>query len=118
MTASLSVSAVENTSTSVGDLSIGVHAGLMGPGLNLGYKIDNQWDLKAEFNKYDYNHTGTESDIKYDFDMKLQSVGVLVNYRPFESGFRLTGGVFHNGNELSGNATYAGGDTLNIGGTT
>ena len=100
-----------------GDLSVGTHLGTLGSGINFGYEISDQWVVKAEFNNTNYNYDGTENDIKYDFDLKLKSQGVLVNWHPFSSGFRLTGGIYNNGNHVKGRGVYGSTDTINIGGT-
>lgn len=62
----------------------------------------------------------TKSDVKYNFDLKLKSLSLLLDFHPFPKvGFRLTGGVMFNGNKVDlagepqgtyeiGNQTYSG----------
>jgi hypothetical protein len=42
--------------------------------------------------------------VEYDFKLKLATVDALLDYHPFGSSFRLSGGVIHNGNSIDVNA--------------
>lgn len=122
LASTVSAPAMANTdadaSSWIGNLNIGVHASTLGPGFSVGYEFSEAFDVKGEFNGYDYDYDGTEDGIDYNFDLELKNQGLLVNWHPFEGGLRLTAGAYHNGNKIGGAASYSGTDSLEIGGST
>lgn len=98
-------------------LTVGVQAGTLGLGIQVGYALTDRWSVKGVYNHYDYDYTSVENDIDYRFDLGLRNAGLLASYKPFDNGFRVTGGIYHNGNEVDGRARYSGSDTLTIGNT-
>ena len=69
-------------------------------------------------NHYTYSYNDTSSDVNYDIDLKLQSVALLGNYFPFHGVFRLSAGIFSNGNKLNMVAQPTAGGTFDFNGTT
>ncbi len=82
----------------------GVHLGLLGPGLDLGFSISDKVDVKLGFNSFTYGRDGTESDIDYDMDLKLRTAFAQADWHPAGGGFFLAGGLYYNGNKLEGTA--------------
>lgn len=80
-----------------------VQVGTLGPGLNIGYKFNPYFDIRANVNGLKYSRDVEVNDVKYDADLKLLTAGLLADYYPFANGFRLTAGAYYNGNKLSGN---------------
>lgn len=100
------------------NLSVGAQVGMLGYGLSAEYQFTEQISGRAEFNNYSKTLNKNESDIDYKFKAKLNTFGLLANYQPFNNGFHLTSGVYHNANKLAGSGQYSGSDSLVIGDTT
>lgn len=76
-------------------------AGTTGLGADLTVPLITNWvNLRAGYNGFSLRPSTTQGDIKYDADLHLQSVPILIDVHPFQGGFRITGGVFYNKNEL------------------
>lgn len=87
-----------------GDLAATVDLGTTGLGLHLTAPLAAQLNARVGLNYAKYSSTGNTSDVEYDFKLKLATVDALLDYHPFASGFRVTGGVIHNGNSIDVNA--------------
>lgn len=97
------------------DIGINVKAGTLGLGLELDYKINDTFNIRLQSNGYTYDDEFEEDDIDYEGEVKLSSTGLLLDWRPFQGVFRLTGGVYANNNELTGNTSSVGDETFEIG---
>ena len=62
--------------------------------------ISNWLNLRGGYNFGELRPSVTEGDIKYKADVHLESVPILLDLHPFHGGFRITGGVFYNRNEI------------------
>jgi hypothetical protein len=91
-------------------------AGTLGLGLEGITFVNSKLNARVGVNAFQYDYSGTESDIKYDFDLNLLTFSALVDWLPFNNGFRLTGGLMVNKNSLDLSAETAG--TYKIGDTT
>lgn len=90
-----------------GQYDVGLTAGTLGVGVQAGMIIvPDKLDVRAGFSGLNYNYSTTTSGVDYSGKMKLETVSVLGDWHPFEGGFRVTGGLFQNGNkfDLTGNA--------------
>jgi hypothetical protein len=59
----------------------------------------------------------TESSVDYRANVRLQTTGLLIDWHPFGSGFRLSGGVYYNGNKFDLTGKPSAG-TFNLNGVT
>ena len=76
------------------DASIAFRTGTLGFGLEAGKLILPHLGARLGANFFKFTHTGTSSDITYDFSLKLKGVSALVDYFPHRRGaFHLTGGL-------------------------
>ncbi|MGV3556533.1 hypothetical protein [Larkinella arboricola] len=89
-------------------VAVGIRAGTAGIGLDISKSITPQWVLRVGGNLFSYTGTlksGKDTDdiqIGFDYKLKLASVNALIDFYPFRrAGFRVTGGVFYNLNELT-----------------
>jgi len=98
--------------------AVGVKVGTLGLGLDISRSITDKLNLRFNINGATYSDTGTESDVEYDYDLDMITAGLLLDYYPMESEFRLSAGAYYNGNEfaLTGKPTTAG--TFDINGVT
>ena len=79
---------------------MGVNVGTLGAGVEYSSSFNEMFALRTGFNTFSYSDSLTESGIKYDADLDLQTISLILDYHPFENGFRLSGGAMYNGNEL------------------
>lgn len=102
----------------ISKFSLGVQGGTMGLGVSGTYDISEYLSISGVYNQYDYKYNSTENDIDYRFKLGLQNTGLLAHFKPFQGNFRITGGIYHNNNDITGNARYSGSDSITIGNTT
>lgn len=92
--------------------------GTLGAGLEFGRQMNNKTTLKLNVNAFNYDYDDTEGGIDYDFELKLMTAGLLVDYHPStENNFRITGGFFYNGNEVdaTGRLSNTANTTIGVG---
>lgn len=92
--------------------------GLLGGGLEYVYPISSKFAVGVGYNGFTFDDSIEENDINFDADLEMKSFSLLGDYHPFENGFRLTGGIYQNGNEFKLTGTPVGEETVEIGGTT
>lgn len=101
----------------VGDISIGVGAGLtQGTGFEVGYQISDKVGVRAVSYSGELSQTETMDGINYNIALKTKTPGVMLDFYPTDGGsLRLTVGAVDNGNSLSATASAA--SSYTIGGT-
>ncbi|MEM9401541.1 MAG: hypothetical protein AAGA44_03500 [Pseudomonadota bacterium] len=95
------------SSAAQADTSLGVKVGTLGLGIEGTYDLSEKWGLRGAFNQYDYSYEDDLDGVDYDGDLELSSISLLADFRPFETGFRLSGGVILNDNRIQGVALPA-----------
>ncbi len=105
------------TTSYAGNGSVGIKAGTLGIGPELGYSFNNSFDIRAGFNYFSINRSSNEGDIDYDLKAKLRNFSLLLDWHPFKGKFRITTGLLYNKNKLEGNGKASGG-TFTIGNKT
>lgn len=98
-----------------GDLFLTPKAGTLGLGADLGYQFIPSVKARLNMNGFSYETDQDLDDIEYDADLNLFSLGGLVDLHPFGKGFRVSGGVYFNDNNLDANAALKVGKTFEIG---
>lgn len=86
------------------DTSVGAKIGTLGLGVEV-IKPLEKVDLRFGVNKFDYNHNDTLDGTPYDVDLGMQTVSALVDWRPAQNGFFVSGGAMLNNNKLDATAT-------------
>ena len=100
------------------DFGVGIKAGTLGLG------VEGRWsplpwlDIRVGANRYDYDATGTQADIDYDSTLSLDTYFLTGNFRFPVSPFRVTAGMYSNGNELQMASQDTLGADFTIGGQT
>jgi hypothetical protein len=98
------------------DFGVGVKAGTLGLG------IEGRWsplpwlDVRVGANQYDLDAGGFQAGIDYDATLALDNYFVTGNFRFPLSPFRVTAGMYSNGNELQMTSRDTGGVNFDIGG--
>lgn len=113
----LAVSALGLTATiTKADIGVNVKAGTLGAGVELSKGFSDKLSVGLAFNSYNLKTTDTTNQVDYDYEFKLQTVGLLANYHPFSGIFHMTAGVLVNNNELSLTGKPTAGSTYTING--
>ena len=97
------LSALFTAATAVADhnFGIGVKAGTLGIGVEGTWRPLPYIDLRLGANQYDYKDSGVYGGVNYDAEINLDTYYVTGNLRFPLSPFRLTGGLYSNGNEFN-----------------
>jgi hypothetical protein len=102
--------------TANADLGVGVKAGTLGLGIEGRWKALPWLDLRLGANQYDFSTNGSQAGIDYDTTLAMDNYYVTGNFRFPLSPFRVTAGLYSNGNELQMTSQDTGGNDFNIGG--
>lgn len=92
-------SALAQSADGEGRVSLGVTAGTLGVGPEIGYRVNQHVGVRANSGFLGIDHSFTADGIDYRGHARLRSGGVIVDVYPFGGGFRLSGGARYNGNE-------------------
>lgn len=99
-----------------GQTSVGVGLSTVGPKLELGYMYNTNIAFRGFLGvNMSQSTTETSDGVTYDVSGNLGGAGVLVDYYPTGSGFRLSGGLFSSNTSVSMNSTITA--ATDIGGT-
>ena len=101
-----------------GDIALGVKGGTAGMGGELTVGLLDRLNFRTGYNSFNYKGNTTQSDIAYDYKLKLQSIPLLLDLHPFGGGFRVSSGVFINNNKVSSTAKASNISTITIDGVT
>ena len=93
--------------------SAGLGISTLGIGANVGYKINNSFKVRGVTNYFKYSKTVGAGDLTYKGKLRLFTVGLLGDWHFLQNGFRLTGGLVYNGNQLNLNVTPSGSHSYN-----
>lgn len=89
------------TASADNNLGVGVKAGTLGIGVEGTWRPLPYLDLRVGANQYDYSDNGAYGGILYDAEVNLDTFYATGNFRFPLSPFRLTAGIFSNGNEFN-----------------
>lgn len=97
--------AQSTTNEAQGKASVGVTAGSLGVGPEIGYRFSQHVGVRANGGFLGVDHSFSSGGIEYDGHAKLSSAGVLVDLYPFGGGFRISAGARYNGTNGNVRAT-------------
>lgn len=101
----LSVSLLAFTgSAQASGFALGAKVGTLGVGLEGTYSMTPRINLRADINGMTYDQSDSYSGIGYSIDLDVLVGGLLVDVHPFKGGFHVSGGLYANGSELTGQA--------------
>lgn len=95
--------------------ALGARIGTLGYGLEASVRLGQPVHLRGMAHTYSYEDTDTTEGIRYEAELDLQTIGVVVDWYAFGGGFHLTGGLFVNDNEITGDGRPDADDTYEIG---
>lgn len=86
------------------EAAVGLKASTLGAGIDLAAAIPTSQpgtlDVRLNGNYFSYSSTKSYSSNRYDGDLKLNSVGVLLDWYPFHGSFKISGGGYYTGTKL------------------
>jgi hypothetical protein len=101
--AAAAVVAASSAPLSAQGTAVSLRGGTLGPSLGVTTFVSPKFNVRLDvpYFSYDRNQVERIDDFDLDMDMSIRlfSVSGLVDYHPFGSGFRLTGGAVYNRNE-------------------
>lgn len=84
--------------------------GTLGYGGELNFAISDNISARVGGNAYVYRYNANSSSVNYDFKLRLQTASALVDWYPFEGGFRTSAGLLYNNNKVTLRAKPTGGN--------
>ena len=91
---------------------VGAHGGTAGVGASAAWDFHDKLAVRAIANRFNYDRKETVSGKRYKGKLELATFGLLLDWHPFDNGFRVSGGAILNRNELNARTT---GDDLKLG---
>lgn len=98
------------------DVGVGLKAGTLGIGVEGRWSPIPWLDLRMGANQYDFDVSGSQAGLNYDATMAMDTYFLTGNFRVPLSPFRVTAGLYSNGNELQLSSQDTGGTSYDIGG--
>jgi len=98
--------ASQNSFADQGDISLALKGGTLGIGGEAGIALTDDFILRGGVNYLKFNFDSTISDIDYTMEPEFKNGSLLLDWHPFSGAFRLTGGLYVNGNEINVDGTY------------
>jgi len=98
-------------------IALGAKVGTTGLGLEATLGMTETLNLRGGIYGLKYGYDFEEEGIDYKGDLHLQSAAAMLDWHPGGGGFRMTAGLFYNGNELKGRAAgdlEIGNDTYDV----
>ncbi len=99
------------------DNALGAKLGTLGFGVEWSKPIDENWNGRLGINYWTKSDDRTESGIRYEGDLDLNTYAFLADYHGKKSGWRATGGFMINNNDITLTATTTAATGVTIGGT-
>ena len=91
---------------------VGAHGGTAGVGASAAWDFHDKLAVRAIANRFNYDRKETVSGKRYKGKLELANFGLLLDWHPFDNGFRVSGGAILNRNEINARTTS---DNLKLG---
>jgi len=92
--------------------------GTLGIGASISKRVSDEFALRFNINGFKYSKDSTISDIDYDVDVHLFTVGLLADYYPLDNNFRISAGLYYNDNHADGVFTPSASQSFTLGDNT
>ncbi|MBW2621747.1 MAG: hypothetical protein JRD68_02475 [Deltaproteobacteria bacterium] len=109
------IGVLASSSALAADFAVTAKFGTPGLGGDLTKGIVPNINGRLNINWLNYDYSSTASDVAYSFNLKLLTIGALADWYPGEGGFRVTGGIYFNNNQISGTGRLTSGGPFEIG---
>jgi len=85
--------------------TLALKMGTLGLGLDFSLPLNDYFSTRISLNGFKYTYDTTQDDVDYSATATLLSAGLLLDYYPIQSSdFRLSAGVYYNGNIIDADA--------------
>ncbi len=98
------------------EVGLGLNVGTLGPGIALTMGLSDRFNVRLSHGQYSTDDNIIKSGVNYDVNLDLKGTSLLLDWHPFSGGFRFSGGIVRNANEVTGVAVLTG--PIDIGDTT
>lgn len=98
--------------------SVGAKTSTLGNGFEVTRAFTPKFNARVGYQTFSMETEQTLDNINYQAALNLDSVAINADWHPFANGFRMTGGVLINSNEIQGSASDANPQSVEIGGNT
>jgi len=89
--------------------NMALKVGTLGVGVDFSMPITDYLNARLNVNGFSYSYDTTQNGIDYSATATLLSAGVLLDYYPMSTNdFRISGGVYYNGNKVELDANVVG----------
>ncbi len=85
--------------TDSGQFALGLGVGTTGGSLSGTFNLSESTNIRTIYAAYSDTFNETDSGIAYNYDIDLSTFSVLLDWHPFDGGFRVSAGAVSNGNE-------------------
>lgn len=96
----LSLAPAVQAETHPGHFAAAARASTLGAGVEVIYGLNDHFNLRGQMNFISLDRDLDEDGVNYKGKLDFQTFGVLADYHPFAGSFRISGGLFQNGNEI------------------
>jgi hypothetical protein len=110
--AALGFTSAANAEDQDASYSVGLTAGTLGIGPEVGYRIDPIFGVRGSATFFGLSHDFDVNDITYNGKLKLSSFGLNADLYPFKGGFRVSAGFRIDKNKVKMRATPSGPVTI------
>lgn len=100
---------------SAAEIAVGPTLGTRGGGIDLTFPLRENLGLRATVAGFEYGRGFDEAGVHYDGDMRLATGGLILDWYPSTTSFRLSLGALYNGNQLKARGTGSGDSNIKIG---
>ena len=90
--------------TATKEFNMAVKLSSLGLGFDLSTPINEKLSARFNLNGGSYSDTEENDGNEFEGTLDLLTAGVLLDYYPYANNFRLSTGVYYNGNEFTGSA--------------
>jgi len=100
------------------ELNAAFKIGTLGYGIDVSTPINDTYSARFNMNGFNYSDSQSQDGNTYKGDLELFTAGILIDAYPADNNFRLTSGVYYNGNGFTGTVTPSATQTVEINGVT
>lgn len=101
----LTLCLVHSAQANTGNISAGIKAGTLGIGGELGLTLTDSLVLRGGANYLNFSFDSSVSNVDYEMEPEFKNLSLILDWHPFENGFRLSGGVFLNDSKIKLNGS-------------
>lgn len=89
-------------------ITVDASVSTLGLGISGSYPLTDSLAIRGQYNQFTYGTEFDDSDIKYDADLDLSSIGIIADWYVISgSGFRISAGAYYNNNTVDASGTGA-----------